>query len=218
MAAVNQPRPLTLRSRRRTQPKFFEAVVADARTTYFHSGQHFDTSNRLRTLLSIVRLAWSSDGFLAQIIYRFGSRMWGLGVPLLPRIARAITMAIAQLSIGDTVIVRPGVCISHGYAVIAGFSEIRSGSLIAPFVTIGLIAGDARGPTIGHFCTIGTGTRVLGPVVIGNRAKIGTNAVVVDDVPEGAVAVGVPARVVEGAGAQGDPAPLPGQGQNASGE
>jgi serine O-acetyltransferase len=213
-----EPRRVALRRRRRAQPKFFNAVVADARTTYFHSGQRFDSSNPVRSLIGILRLVWSSDGFLAQIIYRFGSRMYGLRVPLLPRIARGITMMIAQLSIGDTVIVRPGVSISHGYVVIAGLSEIRSGTLIAPFVTIGLVAAEPYGPTIGHFCTVGTGTRILGPVVIGNRAKIGTNAVVVDDVPEGAVAVGVPARVVEGAGAQGDPAPLPGQGQNASGE
>ena len=98
-------------------------MVADARTTYFHSGLHFDDSNRLRTLLSILRLAWDSDGFLAQVIYRLESRMFGLGVPLLPRIARGITMTIAQLSIGDTVIVRPGVSISHGYVVVAGFSR-----------------------------------------------------------------------------------------------
>ncbi len=73
MEPGTEPRRVTLRRRRRAQPKFFEAVVADARTTYFHSGQHFDSSNRLRTLIGILRLAWSSDGFLAQIIYRFGS-------------------------------------------------------------------------------------------------------------------------------------------------
>jgi len=215
MEAGTEKLPLTLSSRRRLQPKFFAAVVADARTTYFHSGEKLDSSTRLRALLGIARLAWSSDGFLAQIIYRFGARMWALRVPLIPRIARGITMAIAEISIGDTVLVRPGVCISHGYVVIAGFSEIRSGTLIAPFVTIGLIAGEVRGPMIGHFCTIGTGTRVLGPIEIGNRAQIGTNAVVVDDVPEGAVAVGVPARVVE---TKRDLGPLPGQAQNASGE
>jgi serine O-acetyltransferase len=197
MEAGTESRPLTLRSRRRLQPKFFEAVVADARTTYFHSGLPFDSSNRLRTLRDVLRLIWSSDGFLAQVVYRFGARMWGLGVPLLPRIARGITMKVAQLSVGDPVIVRPGVSISHGYAVIAGFSEIRSGTLIAPFVTIGLVAGEPRGPLIGNYCTIGTGSKIVGPLRIGNRAKIGANAVVVEDVPEGAVAVGVPARLVE---------------------
>lgn len=197
MEAGTGPQPLTLSSRRRLQPKFFEAVVADARTTYFHSGLPFDTGDRLRTLRSVGRLMWDSDGFLAQVIYRFGARMWGLGVPILPRIARGITMKIAQLSIGDPVVVRPGVSISHGYVVIAGFSEVRAGTLIAPFVTIGLVAGEARGPLIGNFCTIGTGTKILGPVRVGNRAKIGANAVVVEDVPEEAVAVGVPARVVE---------------------
>ena len=62
--------------------------------------------------------------------------MFALGVPLLPRIARGITMMIAQISIGDAVIIRPGVSISHGYVVIAGLSEIRSGTLIAPFVSM----------------------------------------------------------------------------------
>jgi serine O-acetyltransferase len=188
--------PVSRRSRRRAQPKFFEAVVADARTTYFHSGQRFDNSNRMRMLVGVMRLIWNSDGFLAQVIYRFGARMFGLSVPLLPRIARGITMMIAQMSISDTVIVRPGVSISHGYVCIGGLTEIRAGTLVAPFVSIGLLAANVRGPTIGNLCTIGTGARILGPVEIGNRAQVGANAVVLNDVPAGGIAVGVPARVV----------------------
>jgi len=186
-------------------PKFFEAVVADANMSYFHSGQLFDSSKRVRAALAILRLMWDSDGFLAQVVYRFGSRMWSLGVPLLPRIARAVSMLIAQMSIGDTVIVRPGVSISHGYVCIGGLTEIKAGTLVAPFVSIGLVAGDFRGPTIGHLCTIGTGARILGPVEVGDRAQIGANAVVLEDVPAGGIAVGVPARLVE--------APSPGDGE-----
>ena len=70
---------------------------------------------------------WKTDGFLAQVIYRFGSRMWSLGVPILPRIARGITMAIAQMSISDTVIVEPGVCISHGNVCIGGWPRSTPG-------------------------------------------------------------------------------------------
>ncbi len=197
MQAETQSKGVTRRSRRRSQPKFFEAVIADANTTYFHSGQRFDSSKRLRSLLDILRLIWNSDGFLAQVVYRFGARMWGIGVPVLPRIARGITMMIAQMSIGDTVIVRPGVSISHGYVCIGGLTEIRAGTLIAPFVSIGLLAADFRGPTIGNLCTIGTGARILGPVEIGNRAQVGANAVVLTDVPAGRIAVGVPAQLVD---------------------
>jgi serine O-acetyltransferase len=187
----------TIRSRRRRQPKFFKAVVADARIASFHSGRAFDSSKRLRSMIAIWRLIWSSDAFLAQVVYRFGARMWGLGVPVLPRIARGIAMLIAQISISDAVIVQPGVSISHGYVVFAGLTEIRSGTLIAPFVSLGLVAGDIRGPTIGRVCTIGTGARLLGPIEIGDRAQVGANAVVLTDVPAGAIAVGVPARLVD---------------------
>ena len=86
--------------------------MADARTTYFHSASVSTAPSGCAPLLSIVWLTWSSDEFLAQIIYRFGARMWGLGVPILPRIARGITMTSAQISISDTVIVKPGVSIS----------------------------------------------------------------------------------------------------------
>jgi serine O-acetyltransferase len=197
MKAEAQSARDTIRSRRRRQPKFFDAVIGDARIASFHSGRPIDTSKRLRSLVGILRLIWSSDGFLAQVVYRFGARMWGLGVPVLPRIARAITMLMAQMSISDTVIVQPGVSISHGYVCIGGLTEIRSGTLVAPFVSIGLVAGDLRGPTIGHLCTIGTGARILGPIEIGNQAKVGANAVVLTDVPAEGIAVGVPARLVD---------------------
>ena len=204
MKAETQSARATIRSRRHRQPQFFEAVVADARIASFHSGRRFDSSKRLRSLLGISWLIWSSDGFLAQVVYRFGARMWGLGVPVLPRIARGITMLMAQMSISDTVIVQPGVSISHGYVCIGGLTEIRSGTLVAPFVSIGLVAGGLQGPTIGHLCTIGTGARILGPIEIGNQAQVGANAVVLSDVPAGGIAVGVPARLVGGPGPEGE--------------
>jgi serine O-acetyltransferase len=81
--------------------------------------------------------------------------------------------------------------------VIDGFTEIASGVVISPFVTIGLRAGNLQGPTIGPNVNIGTGAKVIGPVQVGDGAKIGANAVVVDDVPPGATAVGAPARATE---------------------
>ena len=63
-----------------------------------------------------------------------------------------------------------------------------------PFVTIGLRAGDVTGPTVGENASIGTGAKLIGPVRIGAGARIGANAVVLDDVPPGATVVGAPAR------------------------
>jgi serine O-acetyltransferase len=64
-------------------------------------------------------------------------------------------------------------------------------------VTIGVLGGERPGvPRIGNDVYIGAGAKILGPVVIGDGAIIGANAVVIDDVPAGATAVGVPARII----------------------
>jgi serine O-acetyltransferase len=105
-------------------------------------------------------------------------------------------MALAQISIGDPVVVHPGVYVIHGQIVVDGLVEIHSGTVIAPFVTIGLRAGDVRGATIERDVSIGTGAKVIGAVRIGAGATVGANAVVVDDVPPGATVVGAPARPV----------------------
>ena len=84
--------------------------------------------------------------------------------------------------------------IAHGQVVIDGFVEVHRGAVIFPWVTIGLRAGDFRGPTIGRDVHIGTGAKVIGPVEVGPHARIGANSVVVDDVAAGATVVGSPAR------------------------
>ena len=61
------------------------------------------------------------------------------------------------MSIGDPVLVHPGVYLIHGQVVIDGFSEVHSGTVIGPFVTVGLRAGGLLGPTIGPNASLGTG-------------------------------------------------------------
>jgi serine O-acetyltransferase len=116
-------------------------------------------------------------------------------VPVLPRLAHRLAMATAQVSIGDPVVIHPGMYILHGQVVIDGPAEIHSGVTIAPWVTIGLRAGDLRGATIERDVSIGTGAKVIGAVRVGAGARIGANAVVVNDVPAGVTVVGAPARV-----------------------
>jgi serine O-acetyltransferase len=118
---------------------------------------------------------------------------------VLPRIAHRLAMATAQVSIGDPVVVHPGVYIVHGQVVADGLVEIHAGATIFPWVTIGLRAGDVRGATIERDVSIGTGAKVIGGVRIGAGAQVGANAVVVDDVPPGVTVVGAPARPVRGA-------------------
>jgi serine O-acetyltransferase len=177
-------------------PQLRHALSADARIAARYRGERSEFRSRLDTSLQILRLAWVSDAFLAQALYRAKARLQALGVPVLPRLAHRLAIAIAQISIGDPVVVEGGVYIVPGQVVIDGLVEIRSGAVIAPFVTIGLRAGDFNGATIDHDVSIGAGAKVIGPVRIGAGSQIGANAVVVDDVPAGATVVGAPARPV----------------------
>jgi serine O-acetyltransferase len=177
-------------------PRLKAAIVADARLTAAHRGERFEFRSRLDTLAQIIRLAVISDAFLAQCFYRLKARCGALGIPIVPWIAHRLAMSVAQVCIGDPVVIEPGIYVLHGQVVIDGFVTIGKGTSIAPFVTIGLVEGNINGPQIGRRVHIGTGAKILGPVRIGDNVRIGANAVVRHDVPGGATVVGVPAHVV----------------------
>ena len=182
------------RALRARHPRFWTALTEDARVTALHRGERHEFRSSLDAFGQALRLAWASDAFLAQALYRAKSRLQALGVPLLPRLLHKLAILSAQVSIGDPVVVAPGVYIVHGSVVLDGLVEIGAGVVISPFVTIGLRAGDVTGPTVERYVKIGTGAKLIGPVRVGEGATIGANAVVVDDVPAGATVVGVPAR------------------------
>ena len=96
-----------------------------------------------------------------------------------------------------------GLFIDHGMGVVIGeTAEIGDYCTLYPGVTLGG-TGKGKGkrhPTLGSHIMIGSGAKVLGPITIGDHAKVGANALVLIDVPSYATAVGVPARVVRIAG------------------
>ena len=182
---------------RHRHPRLRQALPADASVTAFYRGERHEFSSRLDLLLQMIRLAWVSDAFLAQALYRAKARLQARRVPLLPRLCHRMAMGLAQISIGDPVVIHPGVYIVHGQVVIDGLVEIGSGTAIFPWVTIGLRAGDPVGAVIEDDVSIGTGAKVIGSVRIGEGARIGANAVVIDDVPPRTTAVGVPAQALD---------------------
>lgn len=191
-------RRAALREIRSRFPGFRTAVLADAVLTAQFRGERYEFRSRADAALQVLRLCWESDAFAAQVLYRLKAGLQARGVPVLPRVAHRLAMMVGQVSIGDPVVVHPGVYLIHGQVVIDGLAEVHSGTAIAPWVTIGLRSGDYRGAVIGRDVHIGTGAKVIGPVTIGAGAQIGANAVVVDDVPAGATAIGAPARSIAG--------------------
>src|SRR5512137_333390 len=93
------------------------------------------------------------------------------------------------------------VFIDHGMGIVVGeTAEIGDDCTLYHGVTLGGTSWKAgkRHPTLGKGVVIGAGAKVLGPILVGEGAKIGCNAVVVRDVPPRATAVGIPARVLQG--------------------
>ena len=91
------------------------------------------------------------------------------------------------------------VFIDHGMGVVIGeTAEIGDDTTLYHGVTLGGTKWDKvkRHPTLGRRVVVGAGAKILGPILVGDGAKVGANAVVVRDVPPGATAVGIPARIV----------------------
>lgn len=188
-------RPL-LRGVQARHPDFVTAVMADAQLASRQRGDTRLRNTRTAKARQVLYLVWATDAFGALALYRLRAHCQRLGIPFVPRAAHRLSVAWAQVSIGDPVLIEPGVFLPHGQVVIDGFTRIASGARIRPFVTLGLVDGVLQGPTVGQDVKIGTGAKLLGPVTIGDGASIGANAVVLHDVAPGAVAVGVPARSV----------------------
>ena len=147
---------------------------------------------------------WSRHGFWALVIYRFGS--WRYGIR--PRVLRAplsfaykLLKFFSEMLLGieipcETTIGRRLVIEHVGGIVISGDAVFGDDCVLRNGVTVGLRNRNHRGsPRVGNRVDIGAGAKLLGPIRIGDDVAIGANAVVLCDVPDGCIAVGVPAQV-----------------------
>ena len=178
------------------QPRFLEALLADARVAAAYRGERKEFRSRLDGVLQAARLMLQTDAFLALSAYRLKARLEALRIPVLPWLAHRLAIVSGQISIADTAVVHPGVFIPNGQVVVYGLAEIHPGAILLPWVTVGPLGGGTRGPTIGPAAQIGTGAKVMGEIEIGANARVGTNAVVLNDVPPNTTVVGMPARPV----------------------
>ena len=181
---------------RESQPRFLDAVLADARVAAAFRGERHQFRSRLDGMIQALRLMLVTDAFLGQSAYRLKARLHALRIPVLPALAHRVAMMTAQITISDAAVLKPGVFIPHGQVVIQGMTTVHAGAILYPWITIGLIGTSLVGPTIGPRASIGTGAKVLGPIEVGRDARVGANSVVLNDVAPNTTAVGAPAKQI----------------------
>jgi serine O-acetyltransferase len=139
-------------------------------------------------------------GFHAIAMHRLAHWCWRKNLRWLGRWISSWSRWLTGVEIHPGATIGRRVFIDHGMGIVIGeTAEIGDGCTLYQGVTLGgtsLHAGK-RHPTLGKDVIVGAGAKVLGPFTVGDGAKIGSNAVVVKEVPAGATAVGNPARLVE---------------------
>ena len=157
----------------------------------------FDRDPSARTVFEIVT---TYPGFHALMIHRLAHRVWGAGFKWLGRFISHIGRWQTGIEIHPGAVIGRRVFIDHGMGVVIGeTAEIGDDCTLYHGVTLGGTSWDKgkRHPTLLTGVVVGAGAKILGPITIGKSARIGSNAVVVKDVPDNATAVGIPARILD---------------------
>ncbi|MBQ6614691.1 MAG: serine O-acetyltransferase [Clostridia bacterium] len=139
------------------------------------------------------------SGFHAVTLHRAAHALHKKGHKLSARAISQGAKFLTGIEIHPGATIGKGLVIDHGSGVVIGeTAEIGDNCTLYQGVTIGGTGKDTgkRHPTLGDNVMVGSGAKVLGPFKVGDGAKIASNAVVLEEVPSGATAVGVPARVV----------------------
>ncbi len=149
--------------------------------------------------VSTFEILSSWAGVQALLAHRAAHALLEAGVPVLPRTIAYVTRAVTGVEIHPAAEIGREFFIDHGSGVVIG-ETARVGSRVTLYqgVTLGG-TGFQRGkrhPTLGDNVTVGSGAKLLGPIAVGDGAKIGANTVVVEDVPPGATVVGNPGHPV----------------------
>ena len=148
---------------------------------------------------------FSRQGLWVMMVYRFGQwryrirpRLLRKPFSLLYKLMRMFSHILTGIELPCEARVGRRLRIEHfGGIIVSGDAVIGDDVVIRQGVTIGLKRTHERGaPVIGNRVDIGAGAKLLGAITIGDDAVIGANAVVIKDVPAGALAVGIPARII----------------------
>ncbi|HEY8435659.1 MAG TPA: serine O-acetyltransferase [Haloplasmataceae bacterium] len=148
---------------------------------------------------NIIYILLFYPGVHAVFFYRIAHFFYRIKLRFLAFFIMFVVRILYNIDIHPAATIGKRLFIDHGSGVVIGETVVIGDDVtIYQGVTLGG-TGKERGkrhPTILDHAMIGAGAKVLGPVTVGRYAKIGANAVVIKDVPDGATAVGIPARVI----------------------
>ena len=147
-------------------------------------------------LLEIILLY---PGFHAIVIYRLSNLMWNIKLKFIAKLLSHLGRILTGIEIHPAAKIGKNMFIDHGHGVVIGeTSEIGANVLIYHGVTLGgnSLNKGKRHPTIGNNVIIGAGAKILGPITIGDSARVGANAVVTKAVKEYSTVMGIPAKTI----------------------
>ena len=156
---------------------------------------------------SLVSIVLTYPGVKAVFFHQISNFFYKAGFDLIARIISQTVRFFTGIEIHPGAKIGKNLFIDHGMGVVIGeTSEIGDNVTIYHAVTLGGSSPsidserqrhEKRHPTIGNDVVIGSGAQIIGPIKVGNNARIAANAVVVKNVPENATMVGIPARAVK---------------------
>lgn len=148
---------------------------------------------------STLEIILTYSGVHAVMLHRVAHALYTADHKTLARIVSQVSRFITGIEIHPGAKIGKGLLIDHGSGVVIGeTAEIGDNCLIYQGCTLGGTGKEhgKRHPTLGDNVMVGSGAKILGPFKVGDGAKIAANAVVLEEVPPNATAVGVPARIV----------------------
>jgi len=149
---------------------------------------------------NVFEIVTTYPGIHALIMHRFAHRLWNAGWKWLARAVSMFSRWLTGIEIHPGATIGRRFFIDHGMGVVIGETAvIGDDCTLYHGVTLGGTSWNKgkRHPTLGNDVVVGAGAKVLGPITIGDGGRIGSNAVVVKDVPANATVVGIPGRIVE---------------------
>jgi serine O-acetyltransferase len=165
----------------------FDLLAADLRRKAEVYGLPDSPGTRVRMLLT--------DGGLAQVLFRSMSFCQRHHLKIVAAVLYRLNGFLTGATIGRNADLGPGFVIVHSIGIVIN-TNVRAGRNLVVYHGVTIGEAHDRFPVLGDDVFVGAGAKIIGGVRVGSNVRIGANAVVTKDVPDGATAIGIPARIV----------------------